>query len=68
MTTANSRRSPLVRRIRRFHRAIWDLHRRRYRLLRRYHFLHAVWALPVITFLGAATGSTRHVDLWFIGL
>ena len=66
MTTTKSKPSPLHRRLRRFHRGVWELHRRRLRLLKRYRFFHAVWAFPVGTILVAATGPAKFLDLWCI--
>ena len=66
MTTTESKRNPLHRRIGRFHRAIWELHLRRCKHLRRYYFFHAVWALPVATLLATASGPIRLLVLWLI--
>ena len=66
MATTESKRSPLHRRIGRFHRAVWELHLRRLGHLRRYYFFHVVWAFPVATLLAIASGPHRLLDLWFI--
>ena len=66
MRSINPPRTPLRHRLARFHRAIWNLHVRRYRHLRRYHFFHAVWMLPVATLIGTAIRPDEIPDHWVL--